>query len=69
MRPMKKSLSLLRPACKITCCAVRLDGTTVSNKRLPPLYLNFIKRRDPTTHPIAAIPLEPSAKIWILLYI
>ena len=66
MRPMKKGLSLPRPAGKITCRAIRLDGTTVSDKRLPPLYLNFIKRRDPTTHPIAAIPLEPSSKIRVL---
>ena len=69
MRPMKKGLSLPRPAGKITCRAIRLDGTTVSDKRLPPLDLNFIKRRDPTTHPVSAIPLEPSAKIWILLTI
>ena len=66
---MKESLSLPRPACKITCRAICLDGTTVSDKRLPPLDLNFIKRRDSPTHPIATIPLEPSAKIWVLLTI
>src|SRR6185437_4067701 len=61
--PMQQSLALPRPAKNIAALAVTLDLPQVPAHRLPPLDLAQVLVLHAAAHIIAAIPLEPAARV------
>jgi hypothetical protein len=61
--PMQERLSLPRTAEEVTWLAVPLDLPNVPPHCFPSLDLPSVFVRHPTAHVVAAIPLEPTARI------
>src|SRR3954447_23936008 len=61
--PMQQGLTLARPAHRVAGFAVALDLADMAAHRPPPLDLPRILLRQPTAEIVAAIPLEPAARV------
>src|SRR4030095_1240633 len=64
--PMKQSLSLTRPARRVSRFTVLLDLRAMPSDVLPTFDLGGIFFGHAATHVIAAIPLEPASRVLFM---
>ena len=63
VRPMQERLALARPAGEVAIAAIVADLREVAGHCTPSFDLARVLGRNSPSHPVAAIPLEPSARI------
>ena len=67
MGPLEQGLPLDRATRDISLAAIGFDLARMAREGFPPFDLDDVQLGNASTHVVTAIPLEPSAFVWILL--